>query len=182
MPEALTNCSFSGYEADTPARQAAAAFAAECANRRKSMLLIGRVGAGKSHLAAAAFFAVWDKGLAGTFFTFNGLCDTLRATFSDPTKDNTYDVMMDYYKGLPVLVIDDLGTVKPTEFEIKVATEILNHRAGNSKLFTVVTTNLDRNQLSEWFGERVTSRLGKLYFDRFNFKPGDFEDYRERAW
>jgi DNA replication protein DnaC len=139
---------------------------------------MGRAGSGKSHLAAAAFFTGWEAGLKGRFFTFNQLTDKLKSTYDNPDGPR-YAGLLEEYKQLPMLVIDDLGTQRPTEADIKIIYELINYRAGNIRLWTIVTTNLSGPQLAEWFGERVKSRLGKLYFDRLVIVA---PDWRAEDW
>jgi len=146
-----------------------------------NLLLLGDPGTGKSHLAAAAFFSAWEQGLDGKYLTFSNLCDRLRATYDKTYEGLPYTVLLEQYKNCPMLVIDDLGTRRPADsgFETQVIYDLLYHRAGNKQLWTIVTSNLNGKQISEWYGERVRSRLGKLYFDRLVIVA---PDYRAMNW
>jgi DNA replication protein DnaC len=58
----------------------------------------------------------------------------------------------------PLLIIDDLGTQKDTNFSESVLDEIINEREGNGRA-TIITTNKSQKNFKTIFGERVSDRL-----------------------
>lgn len=159
-------------------RAKALAFAKECAETRRNFLLVGRPGSGKSHLAAGAFYTAWEAGLTGYFLTFNRLGDKLKATYNN-SAEVSYEAVLEQHRQAQVLVIDDLGTQRPSENDLKIVKDVIDYRIGNPKLWTILTTNLSGPQITDWFGEKLKSRLGKHYFSRFVVEA---PDYRNEDW
>ena len=56
-----------------------------------------------------------------------------------------------------VLLIDDLGTGKPSEYETNILFSILESRSEEKA--TIITTNLDKNKLLKKYDNRIVSRL-----------------------
>ena len=117
------------------------------------LVLTGSSGTGKSHLAAAIANHCVDQGVP-TFFTLvPDLLDHLRATFS-PESEFSYDALFEQVKGVPLLILDDLGAQSSTSWAQEKLFQVLNHRYVND-LPTVITTNLPLDQLDS----RLESRL-----------------------
>lgn len=57
-----------------------------------------------------------------------------------------------------ILILDDLGTTRPSEYDISLLSTIVNERILAEKSI-IVTTNCDRKQLAANIGERLTDRL-----------------------
>lgn len=68
-------------------------------------------------------------------------------------------------KNLPMLAIDDLGT-EPREVQefgniLTPMTDLLQHRYDESTL-TVISTNLTREQVAHFYGQRITDRFNEM--------------------
>jgi DNA replication protein DnaC len=121
-------------------------------NRKGWLLLSGRFGCGKTHLAAAiANFSV-DLGVPTLFLTVPDLLDTLRFSYDNP--EATFESRFNEIRNAPLLVMDDFGTQNATEWAQEKLFQILNYRYIN-KLPLVVTTNL----MLEEMEPRIRSRL-----------------------
>jgi DNA replication protein DnaC len=121
-------------------------------NRKGWLLLSGRYGCGKTHLAAAiANFSV-DLGIPTLFLTVPDLLDSLRFSYDDP--EATFESRFEEIRSAPLLVMDDFGTQNATEWAQEKLFQILNYRYIN-KLPLVVTTNL----MLEEMEPRIRSRL-----------------------
>jgi DNA replication protein DnaC len=121
-------------------------------NRKGWLLLSGRFGCGKTHLAAAvANFSV-DLGVPTLFLTVPDLLDTLRFSYDNP--EATFESRFDEIRNAPLLVMDDFGTQNATEWAQEKLFQILNYRYIN-RLPLVVTTNL----MLEEMEPRIRSRL-----------------------
>lgn len=122
-----------------------------------TVLIAGDTGVGKTHLIECMTSYAIDKSIAvkyTTAFNFNKemLC------YHCATLENKDEILAPYLKS-EILFIDDLGS----ENKIKNVTNeylylVLNERMLNHKK-TVITTNLDFEQIQDVYGERIFSRL-----------------------
>lgn len=106
----------------------------------KWLVLVGDVGRGKTHLAAAIKNYRDQHEEPTLFMTVPDLLDYLRATFA-PSSDVTYDRVFDAIRNAPVLVLDDYGAHSSTPWAEEKLFQVLNHRF-NARLPTVITTNV----------------------------------------
>ena len=111
------------------------------------LVLVGQVGAGKTHLAAAIKNQRDQHGEPTLFMTVPDLLDYLRATYA-PSSDVTYDRGFDAVRNAPVLILDDYGAHSSTPWAEEKLFQLLNHRF-NDRLPTVITTNLPLDQPAE---------------------------------
>lgn len=124
-------------------------------NRTPGLLLQGPAGTGKTYLAAAITRSLIETGRSVTFRDMVDIYAEIRRCFSESISDLS---VTDFYKSTPTLVVDDLGTGALTDFERRVALEIINARM-NQLLPTVVTTNLSLDEIRDKMDERIASRL-----------------------
>jgi DNA replication protein DnaC len=116
------------------------------------LLLQGKYGCGKTHLAAAiANFAV-DMGVPTLFMTVPDMLDSLRFGYHNSAMP--FEEQFDEIRRVPLLVLDDFGTQNATPWAQEKLFQIINYRYIN-QLPLVVTTNLPVNQIEE----RISSRL-----------------------
>jgi DNA replication protein DnaC len=124
------------------------------------LLFLGGVGSGKTYLAAALANDLVNRGVAVRFIVVPDFLDLIRDSFNDnsPYREST---LMQEVKTAPVLVLDDLGAHNYTEWSVKIIFAILNYRL-NYELPTIVTTNLEQEQIEALLGSRVYSRLMEM--------------------
>ncbi len=134
-------------------RQAMEAAQRFAENPQGWLLLIGGVGCGKTHLAAAIANARLARGEPVLFVVVPDLLDHLRATFH-PESDVTYDQRFEDVRTAPVLILDDLGAESATPWALEKLYQIINYRY-TARLPTVFTTNASLDA----FEPRVRSRL-----------------------
>lgn len=158
VPRALANATLAGWQPNHhPARVAAQNYVAgSWPPARPFLLLHGRPGRGKSHLAAAIVRQAHElHGVHGAFVEVPALMDRLRATFSDDANEQQERVM-GWLERLPLLVLDDIGKDSQTNFVAGRIFRVINHRYGQL-LPTVVTCNPDEFAALD---PAVKSRLG----------------------
>lgn len=138
---------------DDQVREAAQAWLAE---PHRNLLLVGNVGAGKTHAALAITRAAITNGHTAVFWPVVELLDALR-----PTNDQATDT---YERALKrdVLVLDDLGAEKPSDWTAERLFALINRRWLEQRA-VIATSNLavsnGQGPLVDAVGQRVYDRL-----------------------
>ena len=123
----------------------------------KGLYFCGGVGTGKTHLAVAVMNElIRRKRVPSLFVTVPELLDNLRETYNKPGRN--LDEWMDAVQNAEFLVLDDLGSERPTEWVRERIFVIVNHRYREA-LPTVFTSNIGPKDLAEQLGERTASRI-----------------------
>lgn len=165
LPRAYINISFDDFEEREGTQTAlrnARKYAENINAITKGLLLIGNTGSGKTHLAAAIANTVLDAGYTVKFARAADIPYEVQKTYGDPTKSE--DEVIEPLRRCKLLIIDDLGADKLTDFDRAVIHGILDYRIINCKP-TVVTTNLAENQMMATLDSRTVDRiLGKDYY------------------
>ncbi|MBI5283657.1 MAG: ATP-binding protein [Chloroflexi bacterium] len=126
------------------------------------LLLSGASGCGKTHIAAAIVNKLLDRGEPALFVVVPDLLDHLRSAYQ-PNADIGYDDLFERVRNAPVLVLDDLGTQAQTPWAQEKLFQLINHRF-NTRLPTVVTTNLLPEQLDDRLRTRLTDAgIARVY-------------------
>ncbi len=118
------------------------------------LVFIGRVGCGKTHLAAAIANMALARGTRVLFSTVSDLLDHLRATFI-PNAKEVYDHLFQEMREAELLVLDDLGAQQSSPWANEKLFQLLNYRY-NSQFPTIITTN---NAGLQGIEERIRSRI-----------------------
>ena len=123
----------------------------------RGLYLCGGVGVGKTHLAVAVMNELIGKdGVPSLFVTVPELLDNLRGAYNDPGRD--LDQWMDAVKNADLLILDDLGSEKATQWVQERLYVIINHRYREA-LPTIFTSNVGARDLFTQLGERTASRI-----------------------
>jgi len=127
----------------------------------KNLILLGNVGAGKTYAA----YAIGNYAVAhGSWVEAWEVYDLLAALRPDGDPH-----ALQRAKDVPLLILDDLGVGKATEWAKDTLTAILGARVNGEGKRTVVTTNVDSVILTENWDQRLVSRLNttmtKCLFD-----------------
>ncbi len=123
-------------------------------NREGWLLLMGRYGCGKTHLAAAIANHVIEEDISTIFLTVPDLLDWLRYAYSSSGMEISFEERFEEIREIPLLILDDFGTQNATAWAQEKIFQIMNHRYVNH-LPTVVTSN---NPITDFEG-RIRSRL-----------------------
>ena len=107
------------------------------------LLLWGNVGTGKSYIAGCIANALLDKGVPVIMTNFARLLNKLTDMYSGDR--NAY---IDSFKKFPLMIIDDLGMERDSEFAREQVFSVIDNRY-RSQLPMIVTTNLSLEELKD---------------------------------
>ena len=148
------------------------------------LLLIGPVGVGKTHLAVGIMKElILKKGIACLFYDYRELLKQIQNSYNDSVKATELEVLRPVFD-TEVLILDELGAVKPTEWVWDTVSLVLNTRYNDNRT-TIITTNYPddvgqdpyanpasefaraqkaarRETLGDRIGERMRSRLHEM--------------------
>ena len=79
----------------------------------------------------------------------------------DKLSDQSEMKLVELYSNIDILLLDDLGAEKVTEWSLQTLYIILNERYENEKT-TIITSNYSLEKLKEFVGERIVSRIAEM--------------------
>lgn len=126
-----------------------------------SLYLCGPAGTGKTYRAVAMLRREIEErqNVRCRFVSMPELLLRLRATMNE-AEEQEIDVV-NYYGRIPNLFLDDLGAERVTDWTRASLYIILDRRYANC-LPTVITSNWDLNELGEYVGDRIASRIAGM--------------------
>ena len=133
---------------------------------KKGLILVGNNGVGKTHLACSIANELIENGIPVIYGTLINLLAELRNSYD--TENNISEMeIIKLYKNVDLLIIDDLGTEKPSEWGLEKVFTIINSRYENN-LPVIITTNYNQNSLLERLSlngeiETAKSIISRLY-------------------
>lgn len=145
--------------------------------RHNSILLLGQVGCGKTHLALASANALLDyQKIRVVYMPYREMITRLKQNITD---ENSYTRAIDTFKTAPMLVIDDLLKGKTTESDINILFEIVNYRYV-CNLPVILTSEKTTGELLD-FDSAIGSRLIEMAEGRIIEFKGNELNYRLRG-
>jgi len=185
IPRRYQHCTIANFtaynesleRAAAQARRVAAAFPAVT----QGLFLEGQPGVGKTHLAVAVLKQVVETaGARGLFYDTRDLLRVIRSTYDPSIRTTELDILRPVMSA-DLLVLDDLGAEKTSEWVDETMNLIVNTRY-NERRLTILTSNYpdipddtDPNSLLFRIGGRMRSRLHEMC----EFVVMDGADYRE---
>jgi DNA replication protein DnaC len=137
-------------------------------DKQPGLLFTGGYGTGKTHLAVGILKALIFKGVPCIFYDYRELLKEIQNSYNPSVQITELDVLKPVFES-EVLVLDELGAARPTEWVLDAVQYILNTRY-NAQLTTIITTNYR-------FGPETKQQPGEAY-DKFQArKAGQKEEF-----
>ena len=121
------------------------------------LLLVGAFGCGKSHILEAVGRYWLSQRRTVRYEMVGDMLEAFRHTFADPQARDIF-TWLNWYKAQDLLLLDDLGMEKATDWTIEKIVQIIDDRLRDGRL-TVITTNNTKKDMEAVVGPRLTSRL-----------------------
>lgn len=193
IPRRYEHCELSNFTSDFPGADSSIALAHIAASRfvedfnprdGQGLLIVGGIGTGKTHLSVGILKELVSKyGAACLFYDYRELLKEIQNSYNDSVQATELQVLKPVFDA-EVLVLDELGAVKPSEWVWDTVSLILNTRY-NDRRTTIITTNFAdepaagaagpdaarkslafaatrRETLGDRIGERMRSRLHEM--------------------
>jgi DNA replication protein DnaC len=139
---------------------AAQRFVSEYPLTRTGLMLIGPIGVGKTHLSVGIVKELaLAKGVPCLFYDYRELLKEIQNSYNASVATTEMQVLRPVFE-TEVLVLDELGAIKPTEWVWDTVSHILNTRY-NDKRTTIITTNF--KDLPPSRGETHDSERARAY-------------------
>jgi DNA replication protein DnaC len=191
IPERYEHCTLESYEskfrgahrslalAHLSARKFVQAYPLE--TQGSGLLLTGSIGVGKTHLAVGILKSlIVERGASGVFCDYRELLKEVQNSYNNNVRTTEMEILRPIYEA-EVLVLDELGAAKPSEWVWDTVAQVLNSRY-NGRRTTIITTNyantapqgadpgtngqiraaLREESLGDRIGERMRSRLQEM--------------------
>ena len=194
IPERYQHCELENFRYDPEdkaqksigqAKTFAGRFVEEYPIDKTGLLLVGSVGVGKTHLSVGIIKAlVREKGINCLFCDYRELLKSIQNSYNPSVQATEMEILRPVFDS-EVLVLDELGAVRSTEWVFDTVNYILNSRYNENRT-TIITTNFPdaaeqgnapddnsrgysaaeraarRETLGDRIGERMRSRLHEM--------------------
>lgn len=172
LPKRYEKCHFNTYypgnnQSQKAALNLARSFVDNFPAVDNGVLFSGSVGVGKTHLAVSMLKGLTERGFSCLFYEFGTLLKEIQDSYNPNTFSSELSVLAPVLNA-DVLVLDELGSSKPTDWVRDTMAHIINNRY-NEKKFTIFTTNyLDERSdpreetLEDRIGVRARSRIFEM--------------------
>lgn len=188
IPRRFEHCSFSNYnpaqgnDSQLLAFNYAHRLVSEYPAVDRGLLFAGPVGVGKTHLAAAIMRElIKRKGVPCIFYEFGALLKEIQDSYNHVSQTSESRVLSPVLQA-EVLVLDELGASKPTDWVRDMMMQIINARY-NERRLTIFTTNYadERHHIAEeTLEDRIGVRLRSRLFEMCKTVLVEGADYRRR--
>jgi len=181
IPQRYAHCILESFETQVPVKNRSLESALVMARNfvqgyphetdGKGLLLTGSIGVGKTHLAVGILQAlIAERGAKGLFYDYRDLLKQVQNSYARNVETSEREVLAPVFDA-EVLVLDELGAAKPTDWVWDTVAHILNTRYNDRKT-TIITTNYANlapmgaevtgakaAMREESLGDRITERM-----------------------
>jgi DNA replication protein DnaC len=202
IPKRYEHCELASYTTDFPGAHASLAFAhlSACKFAQEydprdgtGLLIIGKIGTGKTHLAVGIIKELMlNKGIPSLFYDYRELLKEIQNSYNATVQTTELDVLRPVFE-TDVLVLDELGAVKPTEWVWDTVSLILNTRYNDNRT-TIITTNFEdgasakadgvdglrRSSREDTLGDRIGDRMRSRLHEMCRLISLDGSDFRQK--
>ncbi len=209
IPPRYEHCDLGSFEYDSEDKQQSSIFRAKTfAGRfvedypieKTGLLFVGTVGVGKTHLAVGIIKdLIREKGIHCLFCDYRELLKSIQNSYNPSVQATEMEILRPVFDA-EVLVLDELGAVRSTEWVFDTVNYILNSRYNENKT-TIITTNFpdrpeqeksddgnprsysaaDRAARSETLGDRIGERMRSRLHEMCKKIEIEGPDYREHS-
>ena len=160
LPRRYLHCNFESYDTDLDYRSGEAkawnrslaqaklvvqAFARDFpVGTEHGLLLMGPCGVGKTHLAVAALEEIVQRGHSGLFYDYRELLKEIQDSYN-PESNSTEMSVLDPVLKTEVLLLDDVGSSKPSPWALETVGHVLNTRYNEHRVTLLTTNFLDKD-------------------------------------
>ncbi len=194
IPPRYQGCLFENFDPLNPnlskAKTMASRFVEEYPVVDCGLLILGNCGVGKTHLAVSIIRAlILRYGTWCVFYDFRDLLKQIQSSFNPVVQTTEWQILEPVLQS-DVLLLDDLGAERPTDWVRDTFSYIINHRY-NQKRTTIITSNFrdgepnlqvlsDGSRVSgeETLSERIGDRLRSRLYEMCKVIRISGEDYR----
>ena len=148
----------------------------------RGLLFMGTCGVGKTHLSVAILRELIEKkGVPCLFYEFSSLLKEIQNSYNPVSQTSELTVLSPVIEA-QVLVLDELGATKPTDWVRDTMMQIINARYNEKKLtiFTTNYTDTRRAPAEETLEDRIGVRLRSRLYEMCKTIVVEGEDYRMR--
>ncbi len=185
IPARYADCHFNTYKASNPSQDLAFKYSSKLAMDypavERGLLLTGSVGVGKTHLAVSILQALTERGFNCLFYEFGSLLKEIQDSYNPNTKTSELKILAPVLES-EILVLDELGASKPTDWVRDTMAHIINSRYNDKKL-TIFTTNYPderKMEREETLEDRIGIRLRSRLYEMCKAVVISGEDYRKK--
>ena len=163
IPPRFLKASFDNYKTTTKeqgnAKKTCFDYASNFENKLEtgtSLVFVGTVGTGKTHLACSIAQEIMKKGYSALYVNTSKVIRKVRGTWDGGNEKE--QEAMNYFINPDLLILDEIGLQYGSKAEKTILFEILNERYEQLKP-TILISNLDINDLKEYVTEMVIDRM-----------------------
>lgn len=169
IPDRYRDCSFENYTPLNESQVRAVMYASTMAKGYpvdRGLLIVGPPGSGKTHIATAALRVIVLNGHRGLFVEFGNLLKQIQKSYDKNSSTTEWQVLSAITE-VPVLVLDEMGASRPTDWARDILYQVINARY-NQRRLTVVTSNftdepaVGDESLEDRIGKPLRSRLYEM--------------------